>query len=213
MDKSGHFPVIPKYYLILDRVLVKDVQYPSWWNVARTTARSLVQFLGLAYTCHCAKAVELFPPFFPMAHHETNLQRQSYVANLVYKKCSPQNYKGGGGPGGSKVGWVGPKLGGWVLSKIPTPPLLNEAWPSPVRSPDPPPPYPRPPICLPNAFCLSPAPRLTTKLATRSIIYVPVEGEEVNVKGHNQVDDIVDERLDAPDIPREEGEGGMTVEV
>ena len=26
--------------LILDRVLVKDVQYPSWWNIARTTARS-----------------------------------------------------------------------------------------------------------------------------------------------------------------------------
>ena len=48
--------------------------------------------------------------------------------NLVCKKCSPQNYKGGGGLGGSKVGWVGPKLGGWVLSKIPPPPLINEAW-------------------------------------------------------------------------------------
>ena len=44
--------------------------------------------------------------------------------NLVHKKCSPQNYKRGGGLGGSKVGWVGPKLGGWVLSKIP-PPLLQ----------------------------------------------------------------------------------------
>ena len=42
--------------------------------------------------------------------------------NLVCKKCSPQIYKGGGGF------WVGPKLGGWVLSKIPPPPLTNEAW-------------------------------------------------------------------------------------
>ena len=48
--------------------------------------------------------------------------------NLVHKKCSPQNYKRGGGLGGSKVGWVGPKLGGWVFSKIPPPPLINEAW-------------------------------------------------------------------------------------
>ena len=44
--------------------------------------------------------------------------------NLVHKKCSPQIYKRGGGLGGSKVGWVGPKLGGWVLSKTP-PPLLQ----------------------------------------------------------------------------------------
>ena len=87
-----------------------------------TTARSWVQCLGLAYTCHCAKAVELFSPPFPMAHHKTNLQRQGHVANLVYNKCSPQNNKRGGGLGGSKVGWVGPKLGGWVLSKIPPPP-------------------------------------------------------------------------------------------
>ena len=66
-------------------------------------------------------------PFFPMAHHEYNLQRQGYIANLVHKKCSAQNYKRGGvSLGGSKVGWVGPKLGGWVLSKI-TPPLINEA--------------------------------------------------------------------------------------
>ena len=41
--------------------------------------------------------------------------------NLVHKKCSPQNYKRGGV-------WVGPKLDGWVLSKIPPPPLINEAW-------------------------------------------------------------------------------------
>ena len=111
-------------------MLVKDVQYPSWWNIACTTARSWVQFLRLAYICHCAKAVELFPPFFPMVHHETNLQRQGYLANLVYKKkCSPQNYKNykGGGLGVSKVGWVGPKLGGWVLSKIPPLPVINEA--------------------------------------------------------------------------------------
>ena len=99
-------------YLIPDRVLVKDVQYPSKWNIARTTARSWVHFLRLAYTCHCAKVVELFPPFFPMAHHETNLQRQGYVANLVYKKCSPQNYKRGGGV------WVGQKWSGWVQSWV-----------------------------------------------------------------------------------------------
>ena len=120
-QKWAFFQSSQNNYLIPDRVLVKDVQYPSWWNIARTTARSWVHFLGLGYTCHCAKVVELFPPFFHMAHHETNLQRQGYVANLVYKKCPPQNYKRGGGLGGSKVGWVGPKLGGWVLSKIPPP--------------------------------------------------------------------------------------------
>ena len=61
-----------------------------------------------------------------MAHHETNVQRQGHVANLVYKKCSPQNYKRGGVSVGQKWGgWV-QKLGGWVLSKIP-PPLINEA--------------------------------------------------------------------------------------
>ena len=117
----GILPVIPKSpppprggnYLIPDRVLVKDVQ-SSWWNIARTTARSRAQFLGLAYTCHCAKAGELFPPFCPMAHHETNLQRQGDVANLVYTECSPQNYKRGGV-------WLGQKWGGWVLSKIPPP--------------------------------------------------------------------------------------------
>ena len=47
--------------------------------------------------------------------------------NLVHKKCSPQNYKRGGGMGGSKVGWVGPKLGGWVLSKIPPPPSYKRS--------------------------------------------------------------------------------------
>ena len=47
--------------------------------------------------------------------------------NLVHKKCSPQNYKRGGGLGGSKVGWVGPKLGGWVLSKIPPPSYKRRA--------------------------------------------------------------------------------------
>ena len=47
--------------------------------------------------------------------------------NLAYKKCSPQNYKRGCGLGGSKVGWVGPKLGGWVLSEIPSPPSYNRS--------------------------------------------------------------------------------------
>ena len=48
--------------------------------------------------------------------------------NLVHKKCSPQNYKRGGGSrcvksrvGGSKVGWVG-------LVQNSPPPLTNEAW-------------------------------------------------------------------------------------
>ena len=56
----------------------------------------------------------VFFPFFSMAHHETNLQGQGFVANLVCKRCSPQNYQRGGGPGwvksgvaGCKVGWVG----------------------------------------------------------------------------------------------------------
>ena len=47
--------------------------------------------------------------------------------NLVHKKSPHRIIRGGGGLGGSKVGWVGPKLGGWVLSKIPPPPLINEA--------------------------------------------------------------------------------------
>ena len=126
-QKWAFFQSSQNNYLIPDRVLVKDVQYPSWWNIARATARSWVHFLGLAYTCHCAKAVELFPPFFPMAHHETNLQRQGYVANLVYKKCSPQNYKRGGV-------WVGQKWGGWVQSwvggscpKYPPPPSYKRS--------------------------------------------------------------------------------------
>ena len=39
-----------------------------------------------------------------MTHHETNLQRLGFVANLVYKKCSPQNYKKQGGSGWVKSG-------------------------------------------------------------------------------------------------------------
>ena len=52
--------------------------------------------------------------------------------NLTYQKCAPQNYKrGGGGPGGSEVVWLGPKSGGWVSSEMS--PLLNEAWAGSVR--------------------------------------------------------------------------------
>ena len=42
--------------------------------------------------------------------------------NLVYQKCSPQNYKTVGGSG-----WVQSWLGG-SCSKYPPPPLINEAW-------------------------------------------------------------------------------------
>ena len=57
-----------------------------------------------------------------MAHHETTLQMSGYVTNLVYNKCSPQNYKRGAvWVGGSKVGWVG------IVQNTP-PPLINEAW-------------------------------------------------------------------------------------
>ena len=50
-------------------------------------------------------------PFFQAPHDD-----------LTYKKCSPQNYKRGRGPGGSKVAWVGPS---WVGgSHIKYPPLL-----------------------------------------------------------------------------------------
>ena len=35
----------------------------------------------------------------------------------------------GWGLGGSKVGWVGPKLGGWVLSKIPPPLVYKRSLP------------------------------------------------------------------------------------
>ena len=51
------------------------------------------------------------PPLFSLAHHETNVQRQGFVANVVYKKCSPQNYMRG-------WVWVGQKWGGWVQSWV-----------------------------------------------------------------------------------------------
>ena len=40
-----------------------------------------------------------------------------------------------------------------------------------------------------------------------------LEGVEVNVEGHDEVDDVVYKGLYALDIPREEGEGSVTVEV
>ena len=44
------------------------------------------------------------------------------MASIWFTKNAPHRIiRGGGGLGGSKVGWVGPKLGGWVLSKIPPP--------------------------------------------------------------------------------------------
>ena len=38
--------------------------------------------------------------------------------NVTDKKSSPQNYKRGGV-------WVGPRLGGWVMSKVPPPPYKH----------------------------------------------------------------------------------------
>ena len=49
----GIFQSSQNNYLIPDGVLVKDVQYPSWWNVARKTARLWGQFLGLLLRGMC----------------------------------------------------------------------------------------------------------------------------------------------------------------
>ena len=45
------------------------------------------------------------------ANPESRPSPHPFQPGIVYKR-------GGGSGGGSKVGWVGPKLGGWVLSKI-----------------------------------------------------------------------------------------------
>ena len=57
--------------------------------------------------CHRAKGVEpFFPPFFPIPHHETTLQRQSYTAisDFVPFSGDPRECKG-------YVAIVGPQEG------------------------------------------------------------------------------------------------------
>ena len=108
IDKNGHFSSHPK---IMISSLTVCLSKMSSILVGRTLHTQLqdpgFSFSGWHVLVIAQKWWSCFPFFFPMAHHETNLQRQGYVANLVHRKCPPQNYKRGGGLGGSKVGWVG----------------------------------------------------------------------------------------------------------
>ena len=94
-QKGAFFESTQNNYPIPDQWFIIDAQYCSWRNIALALALAMswILFLGLAYTCRQARGMDLFfPRFISMAIHATNLQRQGFVANLVYKNCSPENY-------------------------------------------------------------------------------------------------------------------------
>ena len=124
MHKNGHFSSHPKLIISFLTVCLSKMSSILVGGTLMHNCKILGSIPQVAiYLSLRNSGGAVFFLFFPMAHHKTNLQRQGHVANLVYKKCSPQNYKGGGGPGWVKSGVGGSKVG-WVALVQNTPPLL-----------------------------------------------------------------------------------------
>ena len=126
MHKNGHFFSHPKMIISFLTVCLSKMSSILVGGTLMHNCKILASIPQVGIYLHCAKAVELFFPFFPMAHHETNLQRQGHVAIWFTKNAPHRIIRGGGsgwvksGVGGSKVGWVG------LVQDI-LPPLINEA--------------------------------------------------------------------------------------